>query len=246
VTHSEMDELYELYLLGILETDEAAQISQHLSEQCEYCLARLKDGSAVVGSLSGLVEVTPPPASLRDRVLSIARPLPQPVPLVKRSRWPLAFGLAMAASVALLVWGVIERGTLNDALTRLQDVSRQRNELRAAIEILSESDTRTVSFGQAQATAHGRVFVSRNGGLVFVGSRLPELASGKTFQLWLVPAKGNAQSAGLFKTNPQGLSVNVLAQAINPLDYAAVAVSIEPNGGSPQPTSKPILVVPLA
>jgi anti-sigma-K factor RskA len=38
----------------------------------------------------------------------------------------------------------------------------------------------------------------------------------------------------------------VLAQSINPSEYTAVAVSVEPNGGSPQPTTKPIIVVPLA
>jgi anti-sigma-K factor RskA len=82
--------------------------------------------------------------------------------------------------------------------------------------------------------------------VVFLGNRLPQLTAGKTYEFWLVPAKGNPQPAGLFKTNAQGIAVNVLAQSINPSDYAAVAVSIEPTGGSPQPTSTPILIVPLA
>jgi len=241
MTHSEMDELYELYLLGVLEPEEAAVITDHLSTNCEHCVGRLREASPLVASLASLAESTAPPAHLRERVLSIARPAAQ-----KSSRWPLLFGFACAASLALLVWGVSENSALNQTTLQLQDVARQRNELRAAIEVMSESDTRTVKFGQAQDAPHGQVFVSRSGGVVFLGSHLPELASGKTFQLWLVPGKGNPQSAGIFTTNAQGISVDVLAKSINSAEFAAVAVSVEPNGGSPQPTSTPILVVPLA
>ena len=237
MTHSEMDELYELYLLGALEFDQAHEISDHISQQCEYCLAHLKESSKVVESLSGMVELQASPPGLRERVLAIAAPPQQLKP--KRNPWALAFALAAAAAIALVFWGLGQ----ND---RLNELTRQRNELRGALAILSESDTRTVSFGKAPADPQGRVFVSRNGGVVFLGNRLPQLTAGKTFEFWLVPAKGNPQPAGLFKTNAQGIAVNVLAQSINPSDYAAVAVSIEPNGGSPQPTSTPILIVPLA
>ena len=242
MTHSEMDELYELYLLGVLEYAEAAEIQEHLNRKCEYCLAHIRESSAVVASFASLAEVTPPPPELRERVLSVA------IPARKKTSplWASAFALACAATIAVTVWGVSERGTVERTLQRLEDVSRQRNELRSALAILSESDTRTVAFGGQQAGPHGRVFLSHNGGVVFVGGKLPALASGKTFQLWLVPAKGNPQSAGLFTPNNEGISVNVLAQSINPAAYAAVAVSVEPDGGSPQPTTKPIIVVPLA
>jgi hypothetical protein len=230
--------------MGVLESEEAAEISEHLRTQCEYCLGRIKESSGLLGSFSALADITPPPPHLRERVLSIARPKVSRAP--NSALWPVAFSLATAASIALLIWGLSERGTLVSTLNQLQDVSRQRNELRAAIEILSKSDTRTVKFGEEQARPHGRVFLSQSGGAVFVGSQLPQLTAGKTFELWFVPTKGNPQPAGLFKTNAEGISVNVLTQPINPADFAAVAVSIEPSGGSPQPTTKPILVVPLA
>jgi anti-sigma-K factor RskA len=242
MTHSEMDELYELYLLGVLELPEAAEIREHLNRNCEYCLSRIRESSAVVASLASLAEPVAPPTELKERILAVA----SPVRKQKRLLWPAAFAIACAATIAGVMWGIGERGTIDETLKRLEDVSRQRNELRSALAILSESDTRTVAFGGQQAGPHGRLFLSHNGGVVFVGGKLPELASGKTFQLWLVPAKGNPKSAGLFTPNAEGISVNVLAQSINPSEYAAVAVSVEPDGGSPQPTTKPIIVVPLA
>jgi anti-sigma-K factor RskA len=240
MNHSEMDELYELYLLGVLEFEQASEIAEHLQRNCEYCQERIGQSLTVVQSLASLIELTPPPPGLRGRVLAIAHPV-----VKKRPLWQLAFALACAASLALLIWGVTERASLLENSKRLQEVSRQRNEMRSVIAILSEADTRTVQFGGTQNGPHGRVFLSHNGGVVFIGGKLPQLANGKIFELWLVPAKGNPQAAGLFVPNSQGISVNVLAQSIEPAQFAAVAVSVEPNGGSPQPTSKPIIVVPL-
>jgi anti-sigma-K factor RskA len=245
MTHSEMDELYELYLMGVLEFAQASEISDHLSRDCEHCSGRLRESSALLAALGTCVEPSAPPPQLRERVLAIAGKSSALLSVTKSSKWLLAFALATAATVALLFWGFNERGNLQRVRQQLQEVSRQRNELRATLAILGEADTRTVKFGAIENQPHGQVFVSRTGGVVFLGSRLPELASGKTFEFWLVPAKGNPQAAGLFRTNAQGIAVNVLAQSINPGDYAAVAVSIEPEGGSPQPSSKPILVVPL-
>lgn len=242
MTHPEMDELYELYLLNALEPEQAAEISEHISRNCEFCQGRINAASEIVGSLASLAESTTPAPHLRERILSIARPVTRQ----HASRWQMAFALAAAACLAFLVWGINQRNVLRDTAAQLNDVREQRNELRSALEILVQSDTRAVKFGESQSATHGQVFLSRNGGVVFLGSNLPQLAAGKTFQLWLVPPKGNPKSAGLFTPNLQGISVDVLAKALNPTEFAAVAVSIEPAGGSPQPSSKPILIVPLA
>ena len=115
----------------------------------------------------------------------------------------------------------------------------------SAVEILSRSETKTVRFGVADNQAHGRVFVNTSRGLVFVGSQLPALARDRTFQLWLIPAARAPQSAGLFRPNAAGNFVNVRTQPIDTARIQAVAVSVEPQGGSPAPTTKPILIVPL-
>jgi anti-sigma-K factor RskA len=224
MNHSEMDELYDLYLMGVLESEQAAEIASHLDRNCEHCTSQIEKAQALIGSLASLVELRPPPPKLRERVLAIANPV-----RVKRSVWPAAFALACAASAGLLFWGTAQRRSFDGAVQQLQEMRRQRN----------------VQFGQAPDSPHGRVFLSRNGGIVFLGSHLPGLPQGKTFELWLVPPKGNPQAAGLFTPNSQGISVNVLARSVDPARFAAVAVSVEPNGGSPQPTSKPILVIPL-
>lgn len=246
MTHSEMEEMYELYLMGVLESEPASEISDHLRRNCEHCSSRVNQASELLAAIASTADLKQPPAYLRQRVISMVAQPAEEKKAAQPRWWSYAFALSSAAAILLLIWGVSEQTHLNLMRDQLQEVSRQRNELRAALVILGQTDMRTVKFGKAEAEPHGQVFVSRNGGVVFLGRRLPQLADGRTFEFWLVPAKGNPQAAGLFTTNAEGLSVNVLSQSINPGEFAAIAVSIEPGGGSPQPSSKPILIVPLA
>ncbi len=231
MTHAEMNALYELYALGVLEPELAAEIERHLEEQCAYCREHLSAASALCAALANVAEPVAPPARLRERVLAGLRP-PKPV----RSRKFAVVALA-AACLALLL--------LVRHVQQMVALTQERNQLRSAVEILSRPETRTVEFGRTENVPHGRVLVNHKAGLVFVGSQLPQLASNQTFELWLVPATGAPKPAGLFRPNQAGDSVNVSSAPVNTSTTKAVAVSIEPRQGSHAPTTKPILVVPL-
>jgi anti-sigma-K factor RskA len=75
---------------------------------------------------------------------------------------------------------------------------------------------------------------------------LPELDREHAYQVWLIPASGAPQSAGLFRTQAGQPLTTVTMTSPAPLtDYAAVCISIEPSSGSPAPTTQPILVAKL-
>jgi anti-sigma-K factor RskA len=233
-----MNELYELYALGTLEPELAAEIERHLADQCEYCWGRLQEATVLAAAMAGIAEPKTPSKSLRQRVLAIGGG-------TQRSRgWLFAVVGLSAACAVLLAFSIWSGGQVHALEDRMNGLTRERNELRSALEILSRSDTRTVQFGRAD-TPHGRVFVNRNRGLVFVGSQLPALATDRTYELWLVPTSGAPRPAGLFQPNARGDSVNVSPVPVNPAEIAAVAVSVEPRQGSSAPTTKPFLVVPL-
>jgi anti-sigma-K factor RskA len=239
MTHAEMDELYELFALGALEPELTSEIHEHLRDQCSYCLEHISDASRLSAALAGIAEQRQPPDSLRDRVLASVAP-------VRRSRnWmPVVAGLA-AACIALLVfslWSGRQAASMRDQLAALRG---ERDQLRAALEIMGRSETRTVQFGRTEDVPHGRVFVNPRSGLVFVGAQLPQLASDRTFELWLIPRAGAPRPAGLFRPNVAGRSVNVSSIPVDASETKAVAVSVEPREGSSAPTTTPILVVPL-
>ena len=241
MTHAEMNELYELYALGVLDPEAAAEIDRHLEEGCEYCKEHVSTALTMAAALASLAEPAVPPARLRKRLLGSIGP--------RRAerRWNFAvLGLA-AACLVLLALFIASRVAMRGMQAQLAMLANERNQLQSAVEILSRPETRTVEFGKTENVAHGRVLVNRNGGFVFVGSRLPAIGTDQAFELWLLPASGAApQPAGLFRPGSSGNSVHVSPAPVDARTTKAIAVSIEPRQGSSAPTTKPILVVPLA
>jgi anti-sigma factor RsiW len=240
MTHAEMNELYELHALGVLEPELASEIDRHLDEQCAHCREQLRMALELTAALASVAEPVVPPARLRQRVISSVRPS-QP-----RRTWRFAAIALAAACLLLAIFSVASRVAMGRLQQQLAALTAERNQLRSAVEILSRPETRTVEFGKAENVPHGRVLVSRGGGLVFVGSQLPPLASDQTFELWLIPAAGAPKPAGLFRPNSSGDSVHVTPGPVDTAANKAVAVSIEPRQGSNAPTTKPILIVPIA
>ncbi len=246
MTHAEMAELYELYVLGVLEPELAAEIEAHLRDGCEHCSEKIALAARVTAAMAGLAEPKQPSAGLKDRVLaSIQR---APLAEIKRPQThrPWLIPLLAAACLILLASSIWSTSALNRTRDELTAMRTERNQLRSALEVLGRSDTRAVQFGRAETVPHGRVLANRTGGLVFVGSKLPALAQNRTYQLWLIPNTGAPVSAGVFRPTSSGDSVQVSQLAADPARNKAVAVSVEPDGGSPAPTTTPILVVPLS
>lgn len=77
---------------------------------------------------------------------------------------------------------------------------------------------------------------------VLITSGMPQPPSGKVFQLWLEDATGHMTSAGLMPTG--GDKVVVLAG--DATHSKAAGVTVEPPGGSDQPTSAPVALIPFA
>jgi len=238
MNHVDMDGLYELYVLGVLESEAAVQIDEHLQDQCAYCLEHVREALQTAAAMSALAEPVNPPKVLRKRVLSSVRPAK------RSSSWMFAATALAASGDGLVVFSLWSNGEMQRVREQLNAARGERDELRSAIEVLTRSDTRAVQFGRAENVPHGRVIVNRTGGLVFVASQLPALTRDKTFELWLIPAKGAPEPAGLFRPNRAGESVHISPVPVGA--STAIAVSIEPRQGSSAPTTKPILVVPLA
>jgi anti-sigma-K factor RskA len=92
--------------------------------------------------------------------------------------------------------------------------------------------------------ARGAVVVSASlGEAVFVADDLQAAPAGETYQLWFVNADGSAASAGTFAPHDGDAAVPLVG---SPGAAAAVGMTLEPAGGSPQPTTQPVLAIPLA
>jgi anti-sigma-K factor RskA len=187
---------------------------------------------------------TAPPPGLRERVLTAAartrqlppvtdaRPLPQP----RARRVPrLAVGLAAAGLAVVIALGIslaVARRQLDDARAQQQAVAAVLNSPDA--QILG----RRTSLGGVAT-----VVVSRSEGKVlFTAAGLPRLPSAKVYQLWLI-GPPRTRSAGLLPVPSGGGTAPLLASGLAHGD--SVGVTVEPAGGSAQPTTTPIVVIPV-
>ncbi len=97
---------------------------------------------------------------------------------------------------------------------------------------------RSVAFAQGSVlVAHDRLYVSVHG--------LPALPAGKVYQTWTL-AKGSTEMTPsvTFTPNEQGSAFVTIP--VSGATTVATAISVEPAGGSLQPTTKPIAVVKLS
>lgn len=235
ILHDEMLDNVAAYALGILPAGEAAAVADHLQTcgQCreEYRLLRPAVTAIACSSLatdSTMPAVVNPllKAHLMKQVRAGA------APQRGSPAWPAYLGAAACLLFALIT--LTENVALKNQLN--QDRTR-RTEQNQAIAALVASDSRRYHFGKGEVLTHGRR-------LYLAMRNLPALPKGKVYQAWTL-AKGAKTVAPSITFEPDTNGVAVIALPVIATSVAAVAVSVEPSGGSLQPTSKPIAMVKL-
>ncbi|MFI6860457.1 anti-sigma factor domain-containing protein [Streptomyces sp. NPDC050421] len=243
------------YALHALPESERREFERHLSD-CEACSVEVHELSETAARL-GLAVSAAPPRELRERVLrEVATVRQEPPPGGRRARsgapghngaartrrWP-AFALAASLAAAAGLGGV--------AVHQHQEAQDARHQARAAQQE-SEQLTRVLAAPDAQSRsgalkdgATGTVVVSRSQDrAVFLASGLAAAPSGKAYQLWFDDG-GTMRSAGLMRAS--GDSSTTYATLLDgPVDGATgMGVTVEPAGGSAQPTSAPMALMNL-
>lgn len=240
-----MNEMYELYVLGLCDEPERTQIEEALRRgdpEAKELLRRALETNAMLVAMAPDVE---PPKRLRNRVIAIAKPE------TPRWTWNLAWIGLSACLVAGLVYTSADRQRASAELAdtrRALDQSRATLEIReATLEFLRAPETRVLkASGAEEQKPVAKVFVNATRGVLIVASNLPKLDPGRTYEMWVVPKVGGPRPAGLFKPNADGSAVHFQTGAVNLTEAAAIALSNEPDGGSPAPTTPPFLITPVA
>jgi len=162
-------------------------------------------------------------------------------------------GYAAAAAVLGLAAAVTPppalKGRVLDAVAAL-GTARSGDPAIAAV--LSAPDARVAS-AATSAGGMATVVASRHGGtMVFTSSGLPALPPTQVYELWFIGSAG-VRPAGLVPPAPAGPSgpaagggatAPVLASGLAADD--SVGVTVEPSGGTPAPTTTPIVVLALS
>jgi anti-sigma-K factor RskA len=153
-------------------------------------------------------------------------------------------------SNALLASSWVETNAAkDDCLHELTASRAQGEQLRTVVALLQSPTSKVVAFapqpGQPAFAARAVVDLAQHRAMVLSAS-LPKQA-GKDFQLWVI--RGSApEPAGLLRGDSTGTVLAAIDPALLGTSFDALAVSVEPAGGSPtgKPTGSVVLVGALS
>jgi anti-sigma-K factor RskA len=236
------------YALDALEPGaERDRFTRHLS-RCQSCAGEVRGFREVATAMAFAAAAEAPPG-MRDRVLAAAartRQVPPDVargsyarPRRARSRvpWvPWLSGVVAAASIAAAVIFGLAQAHTQDELNQV------RAQNQAISLLLSSPQVTLLSKSTTKGGVATVVLAAARHQLVVVTSGLPALPSGQVYQLWLI-GKTKTTSAGLLPPAQTGKTPPVLASGVVKGD--TLGLTVEPAGGSAQPTTTPILALPL-
>ncbi len=157
-----------------------------------------------------------------------------------RRRWLSGPASMLAAAVALVavllganaITSALNNGNGLQEAVRLAHIEAQADAARETIRLTNITDEQ-----QLTATL---VWSGTLGQSVFIVDGLASLPEDKTYELWYIGEDGPV-SAGVFNTAGAGDTWRVLDGTMGAGD--AVGVTVEPAGGSEQPTTDPLIVI---
>ncbi|ORM27710.1 anti-sigma factor [Williamsia sp. 1135] len=258
--HSWLDEHIELYAVGALDDTEIDRIEveiarETVAEQRRYRheVSRTREALAKM-----TVQVaTPPPPQIREQLLASLSSQPLEPPGFDRStdgvdpdkavspsnnvidlaarRRPISLAVGSVAAALMLIIGGVLVGRVTAPDTGAPVASELEQDTS---KVLSAPDMQL----RQDAVGGGNVTVAAsreaNTAVVFADG-LPPTPTGQTYQMWLLGDSHDPTSVGLMQGDP-GRQVIALDDLTG---SDKLGITIEPDGGSPQPTGEVITAV---
>jgi len=238
--HTPFIENIPAYALGALDADEVAALETHL-EKCASCRTELAEYRAMSESL--LIAVPPKQPSVMLR-----RQLQNQLPSAQKKSSPkftwnfyrLAAGVAV---VALLALNLVSLNQIRQFQTQQAALMNQMNDAQVAVAMLSYPGVERFSVDGKDLTGSFLLDNDRNIAALIVWN-MPQLSKDQTYQAWLIDSQGGRISAGIFRpqTN-QSYTTQVITTDKGFSNYVGIGVTVEPVGGSDQPTGERVLKV---
>lgn len=224
----ELRELATPYALDAVSDTERADIERRLRRAqqpiAQVFHAQVRAVRATMAAMSSATAVEPP-AELRTRVLSAAGS-----PRLRRLRWRSTL---LAAAAAVLI-GV---GAMGIGMSL-----RPMTAPTTAEQVFAAPDVRTTSEPMPTGGTATVVYSRQKSAGVLVMNNVHPCPTGTVYQMWLLGDHG-ARSAGIMNAAAVSPSTAVVLPDLG--NSTALAVTVEPGAGSPQPTGAVIAKLPL-
>ena len=244
--HEELESSVAAWVLDAVESDEVI-VRTHI-EGCAICRETVSRLGRTVGALPLDVEEVAPPDRLRERILAAAAAAPgstvalapaartkaprrAPRPRVLSSAPPGMMSMYAAAAAVLLalVVGIVAGDVIGRGAPASAPVVRS-----------------ALVGHDGLAGARASVVDLKSDGVALVDfSGLPQLDTGKVYEIWLITAGGRADPAGVFVPDSNGSKFVLVSTSLAGYTEMAVTSEVGP-AGTLAPTQQPQLYGNLA
>jgi Anti-sigma-K factor rskA len=243
------------YALDALDSaTEQDRFERHL-RRCQNCTSDVR-GFRETATRLGLAAAQQPPPELRQRVMAdVARTRQVPTteeqarharPVQRVRLLPrLAMGVGAVGVAAAVALGIILVNTQNQLSQARRQLSQAQTQLTAITAVRAALDAHEVTKPTSSGGTVTVVSSPSKHQIVVTTAGLPPLPAGKVYQLWLIGAKPNViRSEGLLGTPHDGRTGPVLISGV--LAGDVFGVTVEPAGGTIQPTLTPIVGIQMS
>jgi anti-sigma-K factor RskA len=231
--HSLVRENIPAYALGALDAADIRALEAHL-QTCESCRAELASYRAISENLLMTVPPRQPSPALRRRLQSR---LPS-AQKTTRPRFVWSFGqLALGGALVLLLAVNLV------SLVQTRDLQRQSQNSQAVLAMLAYPGTQALPISGGNVSGTVLLDKDRNSAAV-IAWNLPKITAAQTYQIWWIEPNGHRISAGVFRPQadlPYTTQPCFSSQSIS--NFVGIGVTIEPAGGSAQPTGPRVFKV---
>jgi anti-sigma-K factor RskA len=252
MNNERFEDLKDAYVLDALPEEERRNFEEYLAAHPER-QAEIDELGAVAGLLAFSPEEHEPTPELRERIMEVVEAEAAPRRERRGSVFAglagyigargLAFGAAALLIIGLLSWNLLLQGQVDDLQGQVQNSQNQVDDLQAQVRDAQAQQTQIIQLSGTWANqgADAEVASISDDRIVLVADNLPSVPEGQTCQIWVI--KGNVpESSGLFQPG----STETATPITTPIKKGdTIAVTVEPAGGSEQPTTDPVLSAEL-
>jgi anti-sigma-K factor RskA len=239
-----VNDLAAAYVLGALEPDEAAWVEAHLAI-CPACQQVIDETWTVIDLLAYAPPALTPPATVRDGLFRQLAPVASPVRGLWRGWWrPAVLAASLVLAVGLGATSLVMHQQVQEGQAQLQSLAPRATREARVVAMMVAPQATTVPLQPASvpaAAAAGRLLVDRQlGKAMLVVRQLPALPAGQTYQVWLSRDR-DRHTAGTFQVSDDGDATLEMSMPDDLATYRWLWVTVEPMGGSSEPTGLLVL-----